>query len=556
MSDGRTIRDRFVSSLGFRPDPYQIEAMDRLDEGASVLVSAPTGSGKTVVADYAIHKALESGKRAFYTTPLKALSNQKLSDLSVRFGSERVGLLTGDVSHHPDAQVVVMTTEVLRNMIFSEPTSLQRLGLVVLDEVHYLQDPYRGSVWEEVLILAPKQVVFVCLSATVSNADELGGWMSEIRGTTDVVTETVRPVELRNHIAVSERGSRGVQLVPLLWRNVPHRDAIALDRRLNGSRLHSDGVPAWSKRAYRKDRYESKSRSRLAIPRRTELVEALDERSMLPAIVFIFSRAACDDAVEQCVNDGLRLTTPEQRLKIRELCEEHTDGISDDELKALGYGPWSAALEEGVAAHHAGMVPAFRETVEKCFAGGLLRLVYATETLALGINMPARTVVIERLTKMREHGRSALTSGEYAQLTGRAGRRGLDALGHAVVAWAPQLRVAEVAALATSPPAELRSSFKPTYNLAVNLVGRFSRTTAGEVLDKSFAQYQDTRRTDALSARLDRILVLLDRRGHVNVESWTLTPSGQMLARIYHECDLLITEALRDGTFDGLDPSA
>lgn len=543
MTGGRpdSLRERFTSRLGFALDPFQLKAMASLDAGLSVLVSAPTGSGKTVVADYAIARALDSGRRAFYTTPLKALSNQKLQELSGYYGAENVGLLTGDVSHQPDAPVVVMTTEVLRNMLFSKHWGATDLGLVVLDEVHFLQDPYRGSVWEEVLILCPAEVVFVCLSATVSNADQLGAWMSEIRGRTHVITEQRRPVELKNHVAVTERSTRTVHLVPLLWKGGPHREALALDRRPKG---HRGSAP----------RNRRTNLSRLATPRRTELIEALDESSMLPAIVFIFSRAACDDAVSQCVRDGVRLIGPEERQEVRSICEEHTEGITDEELRALDYGPWSAALEVGVAAHHAGMVPAFREATEACFAAGLLRVVYATETLALGINMPARTVVIERLTKMREHGRSALTSGEYAQLSGRAGRRGLDELGHAVVSWTPALHVGELASLATSPAPDLRSSFRPTYNLAVNLVRRFPKSRVNEVLDKSFAQFQDVRRLDGLSARLERILEVLDRRGHVDVAEWQLTASGVLLARIYHECDLIISETLSAGMLDGLDP--
>jgi ATP-dependent RNA helicase HelY len=533
-------RDRFIARLDFELDAFQSEAMDSLDAGRSVLVCAPTGSGKTVVADYAVSRALASRTRAFYTTPLKALSNQKLGELASAYGTANVGLLTGDVSHRPDAPVVVMTTEVLRNMLFSDPGGLSDLGLVVLDEVHYLQDPYRGSVWEEVLILCPRNIVFVCLSATVSNASELAAWMSEIRGPTDVVVEQRRPTGLHNHLAVSERGTRKIHLIPLLWKGVLHREALALDRRSSprgGRGVHNQGG----------------NRSRLASPRRTELIEALDEWRMLPAIVFIFSRAACDDAVGQCVRDGVRFTSPEERVEIRAICEEVTKEISDEELRALDYGPWSSALEAGIASHHAGLVPAFRETVEKCFAAGYLRVVYATETLALGINMPARTVVIERLTKMREHGRSALNSGEYAQLTGRAGRRGLDTIGHAVVVWGPQVRVSELAALATTPSPELRSSFRPTYNLAVNLVRRFPRERAKEVLDRSFAQFQDARHSDALSARLDRILAVLERRGHVEIESWRLTVTGDLLARIYHESDLLVAEVLNAGVLDGLD---
>jgi superfamily II RNA helicase len=532
------IRAALSARTGFAPDAFQSAAFDSLDAGRSVLVSAPTGAGKTVVADYAVARALAAGRRAFYTTPLKALSNQKFSDLAATYGPDRVGLLTGDVSHRADAPIVVMTTEVLRNMLFARSAQLAGLGLVVLDEVHYLQDPYRGSVWEEVIILAPADVVLVCLSATVSNAAEFGAWLRSVRGPTDVIVERHRPVELRNHVAVAERGSRRVDLVPVLDGRRPHPQALALDART--ARISRRGGP---------------HQGRVVSPRRTEIIEALAARDMLPAIVFIFSRAACTDAVRQCLSDGLRLTTPAERAEIRARCEEHTEGLPDDELGVLGYGPWIAGLEAGVASHPAGMSPAFRQAVEDCFAGGLLRVVFATETLSLGINMPARTVVIERLTKIREHGRSGLTSGEYAQLTGRAGRRGLDPVGHAVVVWSAHMSVADVARLATSAAPDLRSSFQASYNLAVNLVRRYGADDAHHVLDRSFAQFLDPRNHDALSLRLDRALRLLERRGHVDIDAWRLTPRGALLAHIYHESDLLVAEALADGLFDGLDPA-
>jgi ATP-dependent RNA helicase HelY len=534
------VRAALLTRVGFPLDRFQEQAFDALEDGRSVLVSAPTGSGKTVVADYAVARALAARQKAFYTTPLKALSNQKHAELAAAYGAGRVGLLTGDVSHQPEASVVVMTTEVLRNMLFARAPVLTGLGLVVLDEVHFLQDPYRGSVWEEVIILLPPHVTLVCLSATVSNAAELGAWIESVRGPVQVVVEQARPVELRNHVALAEKGTRRIELLPLLAHRALHPRARALDQRLSRLRQQAGGL----------------RHSRLASPRRGELVDQLGALEMLPAIVFIFSRAACDDAVAQCLADGVRLTNPSQRAEIRRRAEHHTEGLADDELRVLGYGPWTNGLEAGLAAHHAGMIPAFREAVEDCFAAGLLPVVFATETLSLGINMPARTVVVERLTKMREHGRSGLTSGEYAQLTGRAGRRGLDVLGHAVVPWTPHLSLAELAALATSPAPELRSSFRPTYNLAVNLIRRYPADQAHYVLDRSFAQFLDTRHHHALSRRLDRVLALLDRWGHVQVGRWRLTERGALLARIYHESDLLVAEALADGLFDGLDPPA
>jgi len=535
----RSVRTAVEGRLGFVPDAFQVTAFDALDGGRSVLVSAPTGSGKTAVADYAIARALADGRKAFYTTPLKALSNQKFAELAATYGYDRIGLLTGDVSHRPDADVVVMTTEVLRNMLFARSPQLAGLGLVVLDEVHYLQDPYRGSVWEEAIILAPADVVLVCLSATVSNAAQLGAWLRAAHGPTEVIVEGHRPVKLHDHLAIAERGSRRVDLVPLLSKRRLSPQAAALDQRLARLTRRPGGV----------------RQSPLAVPRRTEIIEALSDRDMLPAIVFIFSRAACDDAVRQCLDDGLRLTTPAERNEIRQRCEVRTEGLPDDELRVLGYGQWIAGLEAGVAPHHAGMIPAFREAVEECFTAGLLQVVFATETLSLGINMPARTVVIERLTKMRQHGRAGLTSGEYAQLTGRAGRRGLDSVGHAVVVWSPSVSVTELATLATSPAPELTSSFRASYNLAVNLVRRYAKDQAYEILDRSFAQFVSTDHHHALSRRMDRALRLLERRGHVDLEAWRLTASGALLAHIYHESDLLVAEALAGGLFDGLDPA-
>jgi superfamily II RNA helicase len=284
------------------------------------------------------------------------------------------------------------------------------------------------------------------------------------------------------------------------------------------------------------------------------VVEYLAGAGMLPAITFIFSRAACDDATRQCLEDGVRLTTGEERARIRELTEAAVERLSDDDLRTLGYGPWSAALEAGIAPHHAGLVPAFRQAVEQCFSAGLLKVVFATETLALGINMPARTVVVERFAKFRGSETSALTSGEYQQLTGRAGRRGIDTVGHAVVLWSVSTPFALVARTAVAPPPDLISSFHPTYNLAVNLVRRWSREEAHGLLAASYGQWQAPPGSVSLAALLDRRLAILEARGFI--EGWRMTEPGQTLAAIYHESDLLVTDALRQGLFDGLEPAA
>jgi ATP-dependent RNA helicase HelY len=483
MSSG----DQFVATYGFELDPFQRRAIDALDAGQSVLVAAPTGSGKTVVAEYAVNLALAKGGKAFYTAPIKALSNQKFGDLARRYGSDRVGLLTGDNSINGSAPVVVMTTEVLRNMIYAGSDALDRLRYVVLDEVHYLQDAYRGPVWEEVILHLPQHVNLVCLSATVSNAEELADWITTVRGPTTAVIEERRPVELVNLYCVGDRSSPDLHLLPTLVDGEPNAEA----SRLDAESLHGRGM-------------RGRPRRRFFTPRRVEVVERLADDELVPAIYFIFSRAACDDAVDACVGAGLRLTTSDERARIREIAESHVEALSDGDLDVLDYDRWLTGLEQGIAAHHAGMVPPFKEAVEACFAEGLVKVVFATETLALGINMPARTVVIENLSKFTGERHEFLTAGEYTQLTGRAGRRGIDPVGYAVVLWSPFVPFEQVASLASSRAFRLTSAFRPTYNMAANLVARCEPAEAHHLLNLSFAQYQADRSVVRLEARLEK----------------------------------------------------
>lgn len=451
------------------------------------MVAAPTGSGKTVVAQYAVDRALEEGRKAFYTTPLKALSNQKYWELVKRHGPENVGLLTGDNSVNGTAPIVVMTTEVLRNMIYASSGALDGLRYVVLDEVHYLQNAYRGPVWEEVIIHAPAGVNLVCLSATVSNAEELADWIRTVRGTTTAVIEERRPVELHDLYLLGDKTSDRLLLLPTLVDGRPNAEAAALDSKT----LRHPGM-------------RGRPRGRLFTPRRIEVVELLEEHDMLPAIYFIFSRAACDDAVTQCVREGKRLTTVEERRQIRAIAEEHAEPLSDADLDVLDYVSWLNGLEAGYAAHHAGMVPPFKEAVEACFAAGLVKVVFATETLSLGINMPARTVVIEKLTKFTGERHEFLTPGEYTQLTGRAGRRGIDDVGYAVVLWSPFVPFDQVAGLAGARTYALTSSFRPTYNMAANLVRRYPPDVAHHLLNLSFAQYRADSDVVRLETQLER----------------------------------------------------
>jgi ATP-dependent RNA helicase HelY len=495
------LRDQFVARYPFPIDRFQDESFDALDRGDHVVVAVPTGSGKTVVAEYGIAVALAAGARAFYTAPVKALSNQKYRDLVAAHGEDSVGLLTGDNSINGDAPIVVMTTEVLRNMIYGRSRQLDDLGLVVLDEVHFLQDSYRGPVWEEVMIHLPQHVRLVCLSATVSNVEELAEWITTVRGPTAAVVERRRPVRLDNEYLVADRTNDRLRMLPVFVDGHVNRDAVTLDESAIRGRPGRGGHPRNKGRA---DREQGSGRKVLAPPGRVETVELLERRQLLPAIFFIFSRAQCDAAAKACVDAGLDLVDAGERAAIRTIIDARLGGLEQADLDVLGYPQFVAQLECGVAAHHAGMVPPMKEVVEACFVEGLIKVVFATETLAVGINMPARTVVIEKLTKFTGEHHERLTPGEYTQLTGRAGRRGIDDLGTAVVLWSPWVRFDEVAELAGSSSFHLRSAFRPTYNMAANLVRTYSSEEAHHLLNLSFAQYQADRDVVRLEARLER----------------------------------------------------
>jgi ATP-dependent RNA helicase HelY len=480
----------FRAQYPFALDDFQDESCRAVEDGYSVLVCAPTGSGKTVVGEFAAHLALSSGQKCFYTTPIKALSNQKYNDFVERYGAERVGLLTGDNSVNSEAPIVVMTTEVLRNMLYVGSTSLTDLGYVVMDEVHYLGDRFRGAVWEEVIIHLPASVRLVSLSATVSNAEEFGAWLVSVRGETKVIVHEQRPVPLWQHILVGTRlfdlfGEDGRTVDPALSRHLTERMRY-LDpgaaRRTGGGRQLRGWRPT----------------------PRPDVISRLDSEGLLPAITFVFSRAGCEAAVRQCVQAGLWLTDEDERAEIDTIIDERTAALDGEDLEVLGYWEWRDGLRRGVAAHHAGLIPMFKETVEDLFVRGLVRAVFATETLALGINMPARTVVLERLGKFNGEAHVDITPGEYTQLTGRAGRRGIDVEGHAVVLWSPEVDAGRVAGLASTRTYPLKSSFRPSYNMAVNLVGQMGRAAARELLESSFAQFQADRGVAGLAKQIRR----------------------------------------------------
>ncbi|AGZ49226.1 DEAD/DEAH box helicase [Mycobacterium kansasii] len=499
---------RFIAELPFSLDDFQRRACAALECGHGVLVCAPTGAGKTVVGEFAVHLALAAGGKCFYTTPLKALSNQKHTDLTARYGRDQIGLLTGDLSVNANAPVVVMTTEVLRNMLYADSPALQGLSHVVMDEVHFLADRMRGPVWEEVILQLPEEVRVVSLSATVSNAEEFGGWMQTVRGDTTVVVDEHRPVPLWQHILVGKRlfdlfaydaDAEQPRVNPDLVRHIAHR-------------READRMSDWQPRRQGGRGGPGRSRFYRPLPR-PEVIAKLDSEGLLPAITFVFSRAGCDAAVQQCLRSPLRLTGEDERARIAEVIDHRCGDLADADLAVLGYYEWREGLQRGLAAHHAGMLPAFRHTVEELFAAGLIKAVFATETLALGINMPARTVVLERLVKFNGEQHLPLTPGEYTQLTGRAGRRGIDVEGHAVVIWHPSDNTsepAEVAGLASTRTFPLRSSFVPSYNMTINLVHRMGPEQAHRLLEQSFAQYQADRSVVGLVRGIERGKRMLD----------------------------------------------
>jgi len=460
---------KFAQTFPFELDPFQIDACHALENGKGVLVAAPTGAGKTIIGEFAVDLVINAGGKCFYTTPIKALSNQKFTELCAKYGDSKIGLLTGDTSINSEAQIVIMTTEVLRNMIYSNSKTIDELKYVVMDEVHYLADKFRGAVWEEILIHLSDAVQIISLSATVSNAEEFGEWLQTVRGETEIIVSEIRPVPLYQHVLFGNR------LLDLFGEN----------QKLNPelTRLERD--------SYRQVRGNWRDKPKGPKPlMRSEVIEKLDREGLLPAITFIFSRNNCDAAVRQCLAAGIKLTNTDERKIIRSVISKNMKNLAEEDLVVLGYYEWADALERGIAAHHAGLLPAFKVTVEELFQQGLVKAVFATETLALGINMPARTVVLEKLSKWNGEGHVAISPGEYTQLTGRAGRRGIDIEGNAVILWNNDLDSTSVGGLASTRTYPLKSSFKPTYNMSINLISQFGSSRARTSLESSLAQFQ------------------------------------------------------------------
>ncbi len=493
----------FEGSLPFLLDPFQRQAIEALGRHQGVLVSAPTSSGKTVVAEWAIWRCLAAGdrpggERVLYTTPLKALSNQKYGDLCRRYGAQRVGLVTGETSIHPEAPVVVMTTEILRNLIYDDPLSLAQVGWVILDEIHYIDEYPRGTVWEEVIIQAPAHIRFIGLSATITNVDDVAAWMTQRRGPMAVVLRTDRPVELRTWLGVRN------QMLPLL------------DSRgqLDRATLEAAGREAAGDRRFYGNRAVLAAENDLL-----RIIEELRVQDMLPAIYFIFSRKGCREALSRCATHHLDLTSLEEKFAIDDVLTERLAAVDDPQEAAVySSGLNMEMLRAGVAVHHAGLLPYVKETVEELFQKGLLKVVFATETLALGLNMPARACVISTFTKFDGQNFAPLRSGQLSQLLGRAGRRGIDSIGHGVILRDPEVDLGVICETLLGNDMAVESKFAPTYNMTLNLLRRHTPEQAEELLEQSFGQYQRLQALDDFRARRpnleDRLEDLRRRQFH------------------------------------------
>ena len=476
-----------MSEFPFELDDFQKEACEVIDNGESVVVCAPTGAGKTVIAQHAIHRALEQGCRIFYTTPLKALSNQKFYDFGEKYGYDKVGLLTGDTSINRGAQVVIMTTEVFRNMLYGTnfgavADNLKDVRYVVLDEVHYMNDEQRGTVWEESIIYCPTNIQIIALSATVANCDELTNWINTVHSRTKLVNTDFRPVPLRFYYFDS---SQPFKLLPLL---TPEGK---LNKKIRPER------PQWAKgKDKRKKTYVK------------QIIQNLAEANMLPAIYFTFSRKKCDEQMEKCAGLGLNTKAEQEEIKafIDEFIAENPHLYGNKHIEYL---------IQGVASHHAGLLPAWKNLVEKLFQKGLIKVVFATETLAAGINMPARSTVISATSKRTDSGHRMLTANEFLQMSGRAGRRGMDEVGYVTIVGTSFQTPEEVAELVLSGSNPLESRFSPSYSMVLNLLQRFTLEESKELILKSFGYYSSDFRLKPILAQIEQFDNEINERNFV-----------------------------------------
>ncbi|MGC4189937.1 MAG: DEAD/DEAH box helicase [Thermomicrobiales bacterium] len=469
--------DQFGAIYPFPLDEFQRRAIRVLLNGESVMVAAPTGSGKTVVAEFGIYNALRGTGRVLYTAPIKALSNQKFRDLRAIYGDE-VGLLTGDVSENRDARVIVMTTEILRNMLLQSPWELDDVDCVIFDEIHYLADPERGTTWEESIILCPDHIQFICLSATVTNAEEIAGWIGRTHRPIQLITHNRRPVPLSLYYFVEDELHQVVD---------HHGKRVKSFNRLGGEARRQPGRPGYRKAPDRQ-------KAVLDEPQAREIVDALAKENLLPAIYFLFSRNDCQTYAERLAMVSPHLLKPGQLEQVDAVVQTYLDSMRPEDLELEQVLLITRLARKGIGFHHAGLLPILKQLVEVLFSRGLMQVVFATDTLALGVNMPARTVVIGRMTKWDGRRRRILTPNEFQQMAGRAGRRGMDAFGHVVMPYSAYIPYKEMLEVATGALLPVQSAFAIRYNTVLNLWDPPHGDRVRQMLQRSLAQYQTSQR--------------------------------------------------------------
>jgi ATP-dependent RNA helicase HelY len=500
----RGLLDSFRQRYPFALDPFQEEAIRHIVASDSVIVSAPTGAGKTLIAEFGIYRALSAQRRVIYTTPLKALSNQKYADFVRQFGSDLVGILTGDVKVNPHAPILVMTTEILRNLLFTEKP--EDVATAVLDECHYLGDEGRGTVWEEIIINAPLAMQLVALSATVSNLHEIAAWIGEVHRPIHAIYHPVRPVPLQyllchmdGEIAPLDAPRRGRQAAP--------------EMRIRGDR--------WRGRD-RERAFAGRGRRRPASP--GLVIPQLEARRWLPAIYFIFSRSGCERALGRFLEDGASLLEPTRRPEVEEAIantlRDYPSIMPETDVNAL----LLEGLRRGAGVHHAGILPALKRLTEVLFERGLVRVVFATETMSLGIHMPAKSVVIQGVRKRTDVGFRQLTLNELTQMAGRAGRRGIDPEGKCLVGLDAPEAEDEVRELLAGRPEPIESRFRIGYSSAALLVDLYREPAAvRRVIESSFGQYQNRRRIRTLEAERAELLSRLAKAEGLHSPCCSLT---------------------------------
>lgn len=466
--------DQFSAMYAFPLDDFQREAIATFLHGDSVMVAAPTGSGKTVVAEFGIWDAFKRTGRVIYTAPIKALSNQKFRDLRATYGDE-VGLLTGDVSENRDARIVVMTTEILRNMLLQSPWELDDVETVIFDEIHYLADPERGTTWEESIILCPEHIQFICLSATVTNAHEIAGWIGR----------THRPIHLIEHF------SRPVPLALYYF----HQNELSVVIDHYGEQVRDfRNVGGEARRQPRGRRGNQHVREALDEPQPHEIIDALKDQNLLPAIYFLFSRNDCQAFAERLAMMRPKLVAPGQLEQIESVLQSYLSSMRPEDVELEQVQLIADLARKGIGFHHAGLLPMLKQLVEMLFGRGLMQVVFATDTLALGVNMPARTVVVGRMTKWDGRRRRILIPNEFQQMAGRAGRRGMDVYGHVVIPYSPVIPFQEALEVATGDLHPVQSAFAIRYNTVLNLWDPPRGERVRQMLQRSLAQYQTSQR--------------------------------------------------------------